>query len=385
MSLLSNSYRSRFTLLMCCALSVVILSTLVLMGQQAGRVRTLSSHTVLKKLDPATVMGVALNGTTPLAGISWVKLGYPSCGIGNQNGSALQNTIVGLHRQGINVLLIYCQPVPSQLFNTAWLNDAAQARADAVQCGNEQMKTGKYNNYIPPDKFARFFDLCQGAMHAVNASIPVVLGSLDPLVYPYDRIVMMGQVHYLDQMQFAMNTQVHKNSHSQWQWRSQILGLINSWHDGFPTLNINNLSGLFGFWASQFGVSLNSGALGQHLWVVEDTGCFRGCDNDINSKAKIAIAHIMTLILDAKTAITFRVPFFFFSARDFLSQGIYWPIGLQDINGHAKPLRQDLRMGSRSLTLSCPRGRITVIDQVTLLSSLYKGCALQEGWFYRLI
>lgn len=103
-------------------------------------------------------------------------------------------------------------------------------------------------------------------------------------------------------------------------------------------------------------MSLYSSALGQHLWVVEDTGCFRGCDNNSNSKAKIAIAHILTVILDAKTAITSRVPFFFFSARDFLSQGIYWPIGLQDINGHAKPLRQDLPMGSRSLTLSCQGG-----------------------------
>jgi hypothetical protein len=355
------------------------------MGQQAGRVRTLSALTGPKKLDPTTVMGVALNGTTPLAGMSWVKLGYPTCGVGNQSGAALRNTITNLHKQGISVLLIYCQPVSSQLFNTTWLNDAAQAGPDAVQCGNEQMKYGKYNNYVPPNKFARFFDLCQNAMHVVNSSIPVILGSLDPHVYPYDRAILMGQVSYLNAMQYAMNTQVHKNNHSQWQWRSQILGLINSWHDGFPSLAVNNLAGLFGFWASQFGVKLNNGALGQHLWVVEDTGCFRGCDNDINSNAKIAIAHIMALILDTQTAITFRVPFFFFSARDFLSQGIYWPIGLQNINGHAKPLRQDLRMGSRSLTLSCPRGRITVIDQVTLLSSLYKGCALPQNWFYRLI
>jgi hypothetical protein len=382
--LLSSSNHTQSALLRAallgCALSAVMLSAFVSMGQQAGAA---SIKPGTKKLNPATVMGVALNGTTPLAGISWVKLGYPTCGVGNQSGAALQNTITKLHKQGISVLLIYCQPVPSQLFNTTWLNDAAHARPGAVQCGNEQMKYGKYNNYVPPDKFARFFDLCQNAMRAVNSSIPIILGSLDPRVYPYDRAILMGQVRYLNAMQYAMNTRVHKNSH--WTWRSQILGLINSWHDGFPGLNINNLSGLFGFWASQFGVKLNSGALGQHLWVVEDTGCFRGCDNNINSNAKIAIAHILTVILDAKTAITFRVPFFFFSARDFLSQGTYWPIGLQDINGHAKPLRQDLRMGSRSLTLSCPRGRITVFDQVTLLSSLYKGCALPQNWFYRLI
>ena len=363
--MLSSSYRRRFPLLLGCALSAVILLTLVSMGQQAGRVRTLSSPSVSKGLDPATVLGVALNSTTrPLAGISWVKIGYPTCGVGNQNGQALQNTIQGLHHQGNKVLLIYCQPLPSQLFNTNWLKDAAQAGADAVQCGNEQMKAGKYNNYVPPDKFARFFDLCQSAMHAVNSSIPVILGSMDPHVAGYDYSQLMAQVYYLNQMQTAMNTQVHKNTHSQWQWRSQILGLINSWHDGFPGPAINNLLGLFSFWASQFHVILNSSALGQHLWVVEDTGCFKGCDNNINSKATIAIAHILTLITDAQTTMRYRVPFFFFSARDFLSQGISWPIGLQDINGHAKPLRQDLHMGSRSLTLSCSGRHVTVIDQV---------------------
>jgi hypothetical protein len=219
-------------------------------------------------------------------------------------------------------------------------------------------------------------------MHSVNSAIPVILGSLDPHVYPNDYGLLMGQVNYLNAMQYSMNAAVHKNA--RWTWRSQILGLINSWHDGFPGLSVNNLMGLFEFWAGQFGVSLSSGALGQHLWVVEDTGCFRGCDNAINSKAKIAIAHILALITDTKTAITYHVPFFFFSARDFLSQGISWPIGLQDINGHAKPLRQDLHMGSRSLTLSCRNGRISVIDQVTLLASLYRGCALPDNWFNKL-
>lgn len=328
-------------------------------------------------------MGVALNGTTPLPGISWVKLGYPTCGKGNQSGATLRNTISHLHSQGISVLLIYCQPVPAQLFNTTWLNDAAQARADAVQCGNEQMKYGKYNNYVPPDKFARFYDLCQNAMRSVNSSIPAILGSLDPHVYPNDYGLLMSQVIYLNAMQSAMNTIVHKNGRCA--WRSQILGPINSWHDGFPNTSINNLAGLFNFWDRQFDVSPGSGALGQHLWVVEDTGCFKGCDNAINSRATIAIAHIRSLILDTKTASSYHVPFFFFSARDFLSQGITWPIGLQDINGHTKPLRQDLHMGSRSLTLSCSTGHITVIDQVTLLSSLYKGCALPGNWFYKLM
>jgi len=328
------------------------------------------------------VRGVALNGTTPVPGISWVKLAYATCGSGNQSGTALQKTIAQLHKQGISVVLIYCQPLPSQLLNTTWLNDVAHAGANVVQCGNEQMKSGKYNNYVPPDKFARFYDLCQKTMHTVNSSLPIILGSLDPHVYPDDRGLLLGQVNYLNAMQHAMNTSVHKNGH--WTWRSQILGLINSWHDGFPNLSVNNLAGLFSFWAGQLGVKLGSAALGQHLWVVEDTGCFKGCDNAINSKAKIAIAHILSLIVDAKTAITYHVPFFFFSARDFLSQGIYWPIGLEDINGHTKPLRQDLRMGSRSLTLTCSGKHLTVVDQVKLLSSLYKGCTLPANWFNKL-
>ena len=388
--MLNRLYRTRSNLLRAallgCALCAVLMSTIVSTGQQASAASIKHRpvpRPVTKKLNPATVMGVALNGTTPLPGISWVKLGYPTCGVGNESGPALQNTIAHLHSQGISVLLIYCQPVPSQLYNTTWLNDAAQAGADAVQCGNEQMKEGIYNNYVPPDRFARFFDLCQNTMRSVNPSMPVILGSLDPHVYPYDRGLLMQQVSYLNAMQYFMNARVRRNSH--WTWRSQILGLINSWHDGYPGLSINNLAGLFGFWANQFGVKLYSGALGQHLWVVEDTGCFRGCDNAINSKARIAIAHILSLITDAKTAVTYHVPFFFFSARDFLSQGISWPIGVQDINGHAKPLRQDLYMGSRSLTLTCSGKHVKVIDQVTLLSSLYQGCALPGDWFHKLM
>ncbi|GAC1347571.1 MAG: hypothetical protein NVSMB27_13260 [Ktedonobacteraceae bacterium] len=308
-----------------------------------------------------------------------MKLGYPTCGTGNLSGADLQNVIQDYHKMGVKVLLIYCQPQPSQLYNTTLMNDAAQARADAVQCGNEQMKSGTYNSYVSPSNFAKFFDLCQGAMHAVNSAIPIILGALDPHVAGYDYKQMMGQAHYLDMMQTAMNTQVHP--HGRWTWRSQILGLINSWHDGYPSPGINNLFGLFAFWARQFHVNLFSGALGQHLWVVEDTGCFKGCDNNINTKARVAIAHIMALILDTQTAMRFRVPFFFFSAQDFLSQGVYWPIGVQDINGQAKPLRQDLAMGSRSLTLNCRGKRKTVVDQVTLLAALYSGCALQGNWF----
>jgi len=402
MTLSSDSYRTRrtrFSLLrvvvLGCALLALIAFTMVASPvQRESTQRSLGEHTsvalvngasktpvkaVSKQLVPGTVLGVALNGASPIAGMPWVKLAYPTCGAGNPSGADLQNAIQSYHSKGVKVLLIYCQPQPSQLYNTTMLHDAAQARADAVQCGNEQMKNGKYNNYVSPANFAKFFDLCQGAMHTVNSSIPIVLGALDPHVAGYDYNLMMGQVNYLNQMQAAMNTRVHP--HGNWAWRSQTLGIINSWHDGFPSLATNNLLGLFTFWANQFHVNLNSGALGQHLWVVEDTGCFKGCDNNINTKAKVAIAHIMALTLDTQTTMRYRVPFFFFSAQDFISQGVYWPIGVQDANGHAKPLRQDLRMGSSSLVLNCGKSHPRVIDQVTLLTDLYRGCSLQGNWY----
>lgn len=144
-----------------------------------------------------------------------------------------------------------------------------------------------------------------------------------------------------------MNTQVHKHGH--WTWRSQILGLINSWHDGYPSLYVNNLRDLFSFWAGQFHVDLNH--LGRHLWVVEDIGCFKGCGLNVKNKKQVAVAHILALITDVQTVMRYHVPFFFFSAIDFFASGVYWSIGILNSKGHPKPLRQDLRMGSRSLTL----------------------------------
>ena len=367
-------------------LIAVIVVEVVSVGQQAANIASLSAvskqsgNTVSKRLDPASTLGIAVNVPSHLPGMPWVKLGYPTCGQGDQSGSSLKNTIQSYHNQGMSVLLIVCQPNPSQLFNTGILNDAAQGRADAVQCGNEEMKYDPgYTNYVAPNKFARFFDLCQSAMHRVNPSIPILLGAMDPHVAHYDTALLLGQVHYLDEMQTAMNTQVHPGGH--WSWRSQIIGLINSWHDGFPNALTNNLLGLFDFWADEFHVNLYNGGLGEHLWVVEDTGCFKGCGIDVNSRSQLAIAHILSLITDVRTTIQYRVPFFFFSARDFLSRGVYWPIGILDIKGNPKPLRQDLAMGSRTLTLYCSNGRITVIDQLKLLTSLYMGCTLQEGWY----
>jgi hypothetical protein len=59
-----------------------------------------------------------------------------------------------------------------------------------------------------------------------------VLGSLDPHVARYDIQLLQGEVRYFDEMQFYMNSRA-KWGH--WNWRSQIVGIINSWHDGYPS------------------------------------------------------------------------------------------------------------------------------------------------------
>ena len=104
-------------------------------------------------------------------------------------------------------------------------------------------------------------------MHAVQPNIPVILGSLDPHVGWIDYGQLQQQVRYLDAMQSAMNTSVHPGGH--WSWRSQIIGLIDSWHNGYPNPFFSSLTGLFAFWAIQFHINVNSSNLGQHFWVVE--------------------------------------------------------------------------------------------------------------------
>jgi hypothetical protein len=190
---------------------------------------------------------------------------------------------------------------------------------------------------------------------------------------------MVGyQVGYLNQMQAAMNSDVHPGGH--WSWRSQKIGLIDSWHNGYPSQDVNNLYGLYIFWAQQFNVDLNSGALGQHLWVIEGTGCFKGCGIDAYSSYQVAVSHILTLISDVQTTMRYHVPFFFFSSRDFYLSGVYWPIGILDANGHAKPLRQDLSMGARKLTMGCRSGSVTVVNQLQLLARMYQGCSLPGNY-----
>jgi len=335
--------------------------------------------------NPGDIRGIEGNPGTNYTGVSWVRLGYPTCGWGGLTGANLRKTIDAYHIQGIRVLLTVCQgPNDARLYDPKRLADAAQGKADAVQCGNEEMKYDPSVAflYIPPDRFAQFYDKCEKAMHAVRPEIPVLLGSLDPHVGGVDIQPLYNQVAYLNQMQSAMNSTVHPGGN--WNWHTQTLGLIDSWHNGWSgggyDPGVNSLAGLFSFWAQQFGVGLNSGLLGKHLWVVEGTGCFKGCGVDPNSSYQVATSHVIALITDVQTAARDGVPLFYFSGKDFIDQGIYWPIGVLDANGKPKPLRQDLGMGSRTLAMSCGSRTVNVVNQLDLLARMYQGCALPGNY-----
>jgi hypothetical protein len=261
------------------------------------------------------------------------------------------------------------------------INDVAQAGADAVACGNEEMKHNTYPTYVSPQDFARFFDLCERTVQAARPGVTVLLGSLDPHVGGVDYQPLADQVNYLNAVEKAMNTQVHPGGN--WSWRAQTMGLIDSWHNGFPDQNVNSLGALFVFWAQQFHVDLNSGALGKHIWVVEGTGCVTNCG--LFSHTQISIAHILTLITDVQTAMHYQVPFFYFSGRDFFQKKLFWPMGVLDIHGREKPLRQDLKLGARALTLSCSGSPVHVIEQEPLLAKLYSGCTLPANYINVLI
>jgi hypothetical protein len=326
------------------------------------------------------VLGIEGDATTSSSypGIPWVRLGYPTCVPSNLSGQVLKDTIGSYHRQGMHVLLTYCQAGGDSLFATNPLNDVAQSGADAVQCGNEQMKQSATTLYVAPERFARFFDLCQSAIHAVSPGIPVILGAMDPLVVPDDDAKLMNQVHYLDAMQSAMNSLVHPGG--KWDWRSQILGLIDSWHNGYPSADTNNLYQQYVFWAQQLHVNNAGGDLGKHLWVVEGTACVNGCGIDASNARDVAISHILTLITDVQTTIKYGVPFFYFSGKDFYTAQIGWIYGVLDVNGHPKPLRQDLQMGAIKLEMSCSSGKVVVTDQEQLLARLYSDCTLPADY-----
>jgi hypothetical protein len=328
---------------------------------------------------PGTVLGIQGGDIThSFPGIPWVRLSYPTCIASDLSGQVLKDTISTYHTQGMRVMLTYCQTNGASLFDMNRLNDVAQSGADAVQCGNEQMKQSGTTLYVTPDRFARFFDLCQSAIHAKRPTIPVILGAMDPLVVPDDDAKLRDQVHYLDAMQSAMNSSVHAGGN--WNWRSQTLGLIDSWHNGYPSADTNNLSQLYAFWAQQLHIKINSGELGKHLWVVEGTGCVSGCGIDASNPREVAISHILTLITDVETTVGYGVPFFYFSGKDFNSAQIGWIYGVLDVKGNPKPLRQDLQMGAVKLALSCSTGKVVVADQEQLLAKLYSGCKLPADY-----
>jgi hypothetical protein len=332
--------------------------------------------TVSPTANPAKILGIDSIPPHMVPGLSWVRMSYPTCGAG-PTGTTLKNTIQSLHAQSIHVLLVTCQsPNLSRLLNIKPLEDVAQSGADAVQCGNEQMKYDPpLTAYVPPDAFAKYYDLCQRLVHAVQPTVPVLMGALDPHVGGVDYQPLVNQVNYLNQMQYAMNTSVHPGGN--WSWRSHAIGLIDSWHNGYPNQYVNSLYGLFVFWAQQFGVSLNNGDLGKHLWVVEGTGCFTGCGINPYSPYEVAVSHILTLITDVQTTMRYRVPFFYFKTQDFVISGNgFWPMGVFDLRGHPKPIRQDLPMGSRTLAMSCHGSQVGVSDQPNLLAKLYSGCTL---------
>lgn len=334
------------------------------------------SPTASPPVNPSSVLGIDSGPPSLYPGITWTRISYTTCG-SSPTGDALKRAIQLDHLQGVHVLLLLCQQ-PSHLFNMQPINDVAQSGADAVECGNEQMKHNTYSTYVSPESFAQYFDLCERTVHAAHPGIPVLLGSLDPHVGGIDYEPLAEQVGYLNEMEYAMNTSVHPGAH--WSWRAQILGLIDSWHNGFPNQSVNSLQALFNFWAQQFGIDPASGALGQHLWVIEGTGCIFGCG--LGSDYDISVAHVLTLITDVQTAKSYHVPFFYFSGQDFYQQGqsSFWPMGVLDVNGHPKPLRQDLGLGDRVLNMTCSTGQVRVIDQEQLLAKLYNGCSVPGNY-----
>mgnify|MGYP001311055754 CR=1 FL=1 len=124
-------------------------------------------------------LGIQSDAQTSYPGIPWRRLSYPTCGNSNLSGQTLKDTVANFHRQGIDILLTVCQPDLSTILDPTYLNDAAQGGADAVQCGNEQMKNDPpYTRYVPPDLYAQFFNLCESSMHSVRPDVPVLMLSL---------------------------------------------------------------------------------------------------------------------------------------------------------------------------------------------------------------
>src|SRR3989440_2916233 len=162
----------------------------------------------------ARILGVVADAIHPFTDLPWVRVSYVTCISSGPSGTGLKTTIAKFHSMGVRVMLSICQwSSGTRLYDTKYLNDAAQGGADAVQCGNEQMKFGPYNMGVPAAIFAKFYDLCQRAMHAVRPEIPVIIGSNDPHVGGHDYAPLYSEVGYFNAMQYAMNTSVHPGGH----------------------------------------------------------------------------------------------------------------------------------------------------------------------------
>lgn len=155
--------------------------------------------TPLPAPDPASVLGIDSTPTEHFPGIPWIRLGYPTCGWGNLTGSTLRNTVAAFHSQGVHILLITCQAASSgpRLLNAQQLADVAQSGADAIQCGNEEMKADSQTTYVTPVDFARYYDLCVREVHAVQPNVPVIMGALDPHVGGVDYGPLYYQLGYI--------------------------------------------------------------------------------------------------------------------------------------------------------------------------------------------
>ena len=94
----------------------------------------------------------------------------------------------------------------------------------------------------------------------------------------------------------------------------------------------------------------------------------------------MAISHVITLITDVLTTLKYDISFFYFTGKDFVVNKVLFPMGVLDVNGHPKPLRQDLPMGARTLGMSCSGGTVTVAQQEQLLALLYSGCQLPSNY-----
>ena len=334
---------------------------------------------ILPPQDPSLIQGLdagtSNRGDKLFPGITWFRISYPTCGWGGLKGQTLKDAIQYYHSKGIRVLFVVCQT--GNINSVDW-NTIAHSYPDAVQCGNEEMKQDPSVAflYTAPDAFARFYDRCSSSIHAVNPKTPTLVGSLDPHVAGPDYQLMQGQASYLNQMQQTMNTTL---KHPNWNWHNEALGLIDSWYNGYN--GANNLAGVFDFWAQQFNVDVNSGKLGNHLWVVEGTACYKGCGIDGGDPAVVAIVHILTLISNIETSLRAHVPYFHFSGKDIQTPGDYGPTGVLNLQGGSKGLRQDQPIGAYSLTLTCSGNKsVTVTTQLQLMVRLYNRCALPANY-----